>query len=342
MQQTWRRIIVGLSAATALMVSVWAIAAGNGAPARAIPYAGQLDVDGAPFTGLVRLTFRIWDDPVAGTLLVSQTMSDVPVYGGRFAVVINAAIPDTVYNAGTPYVAVEVGACTAPGACATPTPLVGRQQLFPVAQATRAEQAFNFTVQQQLTVQGGATINGLVLGNVIGDTGYRGVAAPGQDSLGSYGFVQSTNGMYTLLNARQGGSVHLRTGNADRVVVTDSGAAVTGTLNVTGTLTAPGYQSSCLPGEVNLTLPTCCRINQRTGETRCREASNWTSSVWGAERDSPFAASTPGHYSLSCFSGRSGYSHPTCCRTDVAGNVTCREAAAWNLSSWNTATGQAF
>lgn len=53
-------------------------------------YQGELKHQGAPFSGLVDLEFRLWDAPVAGTAVSATVMQDdVPVQDGIFTVQID-------------------------------------------------------------------------------------------------------------------------------------------------------------------------------------------------------------------------------------------------------------
>jgi len=66
-------------------------------PARAAPlgpgisYQGQLKQNGSPVHGVVDFEFSLYDDPVAGNIIgVTQTVPDVNVVNGLFAVTLNA------------------------------------------------------------------------------------------------------------------------------------------------------------------------------------------------------------------------------------------------------------
>ena len=111
-----------------------------------------------------------------------------------------------------------------------------------------------------------------------------------------------------------------------------------GGLTVGGTVFQTGYQASCMHGAAGLIFPSCCRINVRDGQTSCRIATNFQSTAWaGIGPSDPFAASTLGAYSLSCFDGISNENFPTCCRTDkVSGSVLCRSANNWQLTAWQS------
>jgi hypothetical protein len=101
------------------------------------------------------------------------------------------------------------------------------------------------------------------------------------------------------------------------------------------------YQVACINGTSGFTFPICCRINSRNGQTSCRVAQDWNAASWISGPSDPFGAAADGNYTLSCWAGVSGQNFPTCCRSDAAGNVTCRAANNFSLSSWGT-VGTAF
>ncbi len=135
--------LFGTSVLVVSLMSFLASAAGPGDPPLSLPYRGHLDLNGVGVTSTVSLTFHLFDDATAGTELYSQTIPDVPVVGGDFAVILTG-IPQAAYDAATLHVAIDVAG----------TPLAGRQAIFPAMQAVRATRASNFTVDQTLTVNG--------------------------------------------------------------------------------------------------------------------------------------------------------------------------------------------
>ena|GEM_PF-1984157 len=110
-------------------------AAGEGPPRRGIPYQGYLELDGAPLSTSVPMSFSLWDDEVAGTEVWGA--DDVPVTpaGGQFAVILGdgagPALPDAVFVASELYLAVEVDG----------VPLGNRTRIHAAPQANRAELA---------------------------------------------------------------------------------------------------------------------------------------------------------------------------------------------------------
>jgi hypothetical protein len=98
----------------------------------------------------------------------------------------------------------------------------------------------------------------------------------------------------------------------------------------------PTYQLACAAGLSNVNYPFCCRLNSITGQVSCVISQTVGISNWSAAAE-PFAAAVDGHYSLACFSGWSGINFPVCCRSDAAGNASCRIATGTALSSWSDA-----
>jgi len=229
MGTTQRRLVIGLVGVLSGLVSVWALALPTELT-RSIPYSGHLDLDGVPMSGPVTLSFHVWNAPTGGTELFTQTGTSATVSNGAFAVLLNG-VPDSVFNSNAVYVGVDVGG----------TPLVGRQALVPSAQAVRAAQAYNFTVSQNLQVDGQITsnLNAVIRGAEIGASAhpnYVGVSAAGRNNLTDYGLIQSTDGSATLLNASPTGSVQLRLGNVPRVTADPTNITLNGNTSVTGML----------------------------------------------------------------------------------------------------------
>ncbi len=138
--------------AAAILITALVHAAGDGPPARGIPYRAHLDLNGVGVNTQIDIAFTIFDDAVAGTPLHTETLL-VDVANGDFAVVLGqngTALPDAVFSAAELFVAIEVDG----------TPLTGRQQIWALPQATRAGHGTQFTVTGQLEVQGGAVYKG--------------------------------------------------------------------------------------------------------------------------------------------------------------------------------------
>jgi hypothetical protein len=83
-----RSLILGFVLASVCLLST--PPAWSAAQSTAFTYQGQLKQAGAPYTGLVDLQFRLWDDPLAGSEVApSVSLSDVPVDNGLFSVEID-------------------------------------------------------------------------------------------------------------------------------------------------------------------------------------------------------------------------------------------------------------
>jgi hypothetical protein len=118
---TTRRGLIALGViATTLAIGVAVQAAGDGPPTRAIPYQGRLEFAGNPPSGVHTMTFTLYDDATAGSVLHTEDI-DVPVYAGAFSALIGeGGLPDSVYTAAELYLAMAVDG----------SPLAGRQQIF--------------------------------------------------------------------------------------------------------------------------------------------------------------------------------------------------------------------
>lgn len=164
--------------------------------------------------------------------------------------------------------------------------------------------------------------------------------------VGTVGTGVNISGPATITGALTAGSVSTG-GSVSAASVTTSGAAtiggsasvgggltVTGNVAATGTVFGSGLQISCAKGSAGNGFQFCCRINQRTGGTDCRQFT--ASSTWAVVA-APFSATTQGLYSLSCAAGEPGLTFPFCCRTDmVSGGTACVVASNWALASWGS------
>lgn len=136
-------------AALLIGIASFTFAAGPGAPERGIPYQGWLELDGAPVEVPVSMTFRLYDDAVAGSLLWEASDVEVAVSAGRFSLVLGAqgtTLPETVFTAAELFLEVELGGGV----------LGGRQQIFAAPQAVRAGHAYQLNVSQGHIYQGAA------------------------------------------------------------------------------------------------------------------------------------------------------------------------------------------
>ena len=97
---------------------------------------------------------------------------------------------------------------------------------------------------------------------------------------------------------------------------------------------ASSFPVACIPQVVGVNFAACCRMNARTGQTSCRVSLDGGGS-WQSGPADPFTAAVDGSYSLACAPGAGGVHFPVCCRSDAAGNVTCRVATNSTLTSWS-------
>lgn len=210
-------------------------AAGSGAPARGIPYAGFLELDGNPISeAAVPMTFAFYDDATAGALLHSETI-DVDVAAGRFNVVLGQdgpALPESVFEAAELFVAVDID----------DVPVGGRKQIFALPQAVRSGQAFNFEVAEGKIFQGpppGTTATDLGLYSGVNGKYLRLVTSQGRLRIYSDGDVSAGYGANPDLEVRADGTTVFGslTVNGNETVggnQTVNGRTTTADLTVTG------------------------------------------------------------------------------------------------------------
>lgn len=116
----------------------------------------------------------------------------------------------------------------------------------------------------------------------------------------------------------------------------NSDVSVGASLTVNGAFVRSGYQVACAAGESGYHFGFCCRINVRTGAAECRNGVDTGFSSWGGVQ-ALFAATTEGHYSLSCIGHRSSANWPLCCRTNNAGTTECKVSVAGGPLAWSNA-----
>ncbi len=118
-----------VSVVTVLFLSALSSVAAAQEAAIVIPYQGFLEHDGRPVTGTFDFEFALFTGLEAEEAAHSQPMTDVPVYGGEFTVLIEVS-PDVLSAAelletGTVYLQVALNAD------GTNIPLSGRQRVNP-------------------------------------------------------------------------------------------------------------------------------------------------------------------------------------------------------------------
>jgi len=93
-------------------------------------YQGNLTDGGAPANGNYDLTFRLWDDPVAGAMLAQDSLLGVPVANGLFSVTVSFG--STVFNSEAAWIEVVVNG----------VPQAPRQELLAVPYALQTRGMF--------------------------------------------------------------------------------------------------------------------------------------------------------------------------------------------------------
>jgi hypothetical protein len=311
---------------TLLLVAVLGIATlvsaepGEVAPSeRMIPYSGYLEQDGAPFSGLVDIQFVLFDDGTNPTFtLHSERHVDVAVSAGRFSVLLGSVVPippeTFIYREVWLQVYVD------------DNQLGGSQRLQPMLHAVRASKAYDFDVENSMSVGQFMSVSD------------RTDALPGT-KLGTgagrlFLNIEGNSGQVWLGNS-------FAAGTPQPQVIVRSNAEVQGDLDVGGTISADliqgtvqaaGTQVSCVAASIidpfKPRAALCCKINTLTGATVCSERA---SSVWRSNPPNsrtPFGASSAdgAPYSLSCAEASAGLggSPVYCCRSDVNGATACR------------------
>ncbi len=210
-----------------------------------IAYQGKLELSGQPVSDQVALTFRFYPSLASTTELDSFAATVTPA-DGTFSVEIGP-LADAVFAADELFVAIEVDGLL----------LEGRQRVIAAPRAARADVAKDLTVTGTAVITGNTVSNDLEIGDMDYD-GWAGLAHTNQAGIGHYALMQKSDGSQTLVNAAPGGSVHLRVGNADRVVVDKDG-----NLDVGGQ-TELGYTRKTCPFPEGATTADCsCAAGQR-------------------------------------------------------------------------------
>lgn len=242
-----------------------------------IPYDGFLELDGRAVTGPFNLRFSLYDSAEGEPIWQDAIL--LPVYNGRFAALLGSetALPEgleSVFRREALLVGVDVEDPDSPGSWSM---LSNRQRLLAVPHAYLHAEAEDFLVERALAVAGNATLEGDVTmgtectrprcvasqhlfesglrtdhliadavefpvgagGGVVlsqwaiypdGESLRIGTGIPGPVGLESYS---------DRLSIADDGSITVETGS-ESLTVNSSGAAVSGTLTVTGDLTVSG------------------------------------------------------------------------------------------------------
>lgn len=110
---------------------------------RFVPYKGQLERDGLPYTGTVTVVFSLWDALVGGQQMHTETRQ-VIVTGGNFAVQVGP-VPELAFASPSLYLAMSVDGVT----------LGGRQLLQTSPYAVRGQPGLPFRVDQLIVSSNG-------------------------------------------------------------------------------------------------------------------------------------------------------------------------------------------
>ena len=212
-------VAVGTVLGGMVLGGVLALAAGPGAPVRALPYHGHLDLSGVPVSGPVNMTFTLYDGPAsdaAAVVLAGPIAQQVECFGGDFAVVLNS-LPEGVFNAAQLWMGFTVEGSS----------FATRQQIFAAPQAVRAGQADVFTVTGG--IRGGNTAGNLHL-DANNPTGVDGSLYLNYFSGREVKFGNGANGVVASVNS---------TGDVAARAVTTSGD-----IRANGNLSSPKWNVS--------------------------------------------------------------------------------------------------
>jgi hypothetical protein len=231
-----------LAAALALaLLPAFALAAPLG---RSFTYQGELSQAGTPIDGTVDLRFSLWDAASGGTQVgSSQIAPAVPVHGGLFTVLVNAAdeFGAQAFVGQARWLRIEV---CADASCASTTVLEPRQPLTAAPFALGPWQSNGTSVGYTQGHAGIGTTSPdaplhlqrtgpyMVLQDMAANSqqaGYLGFWNSSGAETGWVGFGSPGSPDFTVLNNRSGGGVRLWAGGAERVSILSTGRVGLGT-----------------------------------------------------------------------------------------------------------------
>jgi hypothetical protein len=239
----------------AVLFAVMASAQLGGAAGILIPYAGQLDLDGAPVDSAAPVSFRftLWNAASGGTPCPDSYLASSPVHGGRFQVEIGPVAEACVL--GQPvFLAVEVD--NGGGFVA----LSGRQRVYPALGALTSGPG-DFVVASVLRVVSDTFFQGRLRVSVDEDVGLNQagsviIGPPNGVNMGLDGneiMARNNGAASTLFLNSQGGTVQVGGPlNADSTMTIGSGTPTTKILH--------GVAGNCASG--NLANPQTVSFGQ--------------------------------------------------------------------------------
>ncbi len=229
---------------TALVLLAAPARAGGPPPlVQVVPYSGQLDLDGAPYTGSVQIRFRLYTDGAqgdpaaacAGVCAWEETHEAVQVYNGSFAVRLGQTVPIAQVVADNAQFWLEMALRAVPQQGGEPgdwVTLANRHQITPVPQAIWAASASDLQLDS-LRVAGVTDVRGDLQNNNGAVDTNGGVTVDDPQGL----YVRQ-GGIYANGNVRLNGNIDNPTG-APLVLADAQGVRVsTGPMAVTGDVTA--------------------------------------------------------------------------------------------------------
>jgi|GEM_PF-3736052 len=196
--------------ATALAISVLFLASfAYAAPSKVIPIQGKLtQPSGVPYNGQYSMTFKIFDVATSGTLLYTETLSNIPVSAGLFSIVLgeNPSNPLTPAFDKDYYIEITIGSET----------LQPRQRLLSSPYAISALTSINSTNSQNAINSQFAT-NALTANtalSAVNATNLVGGNVSGQNIFGNFvGVFDSANPEVEVYNTATNNSGYLSAGN---------------------------------------------------------------------------------------------------------------------------------
>jgi hypothetical protein len=159
-----------------------------GAVPQYINYQGYLTrTDGSPLDTTVSMTFTIYNAPVGGSVMWTETRASVLVSGGLFNASLGSVTPLPDMFTANRYLAIQVG---------NDTEMIPRQPITSVANAYRV-----------------GTLDGASGGTISGDVNIAGKAniGSGNDNSGGYAFVSGVNNTASGIYSNVGGNVNSAT-----------------------------------------------------------------------------------------------------------------------------------
>jgi hypothetical protein len=229
-----RNLAVSIPLLAFVAVGSFAIAQ-SASTGRVFPYVGYLEEDGFPVDGTRDMRVALYDSDVAGVACDVHTFDDVVVSSGRFLVQVQD-VPNACLINGELFADIAVGPVDGTLIDLSTGVGSGRVQLGAVPFAAASPKAAILLAESDIVAQGDVVAGSAFIGDVGHGSGWAGFAHDTAATQTGYALLQNGSGTETLLNTAPGGSIRMRVGNADRVVMDSSG-----NLDVNGDIDTNAY-----------------------------------------------------------------------------------------------------